>query len=83
MEQKAAKAFEQKAAKVTKNLGSTVYVDVLQAQPSRPFTISENKPVDAVFQHDLVKVDQYALERSVAVCEPGNSGEAQTAQSLG
>jgi hypothetical protein len=30
-EQKAAKTFEQKAAKVTKGLGSTTYVDVLQA----------------------------------------------------
>jgi hypothetical protein len=57
-EQKAAKTFEQKAAKVTKSLSAAIYVDVLQASPLRLHAISENKPVDAVFQHDLVKVDQ-------------------------
>jgi hypothetical protein len=48
-EQKAAKTFEQKEAKVTKSLSSATYVDVLQASPLRLQAISENKPVDAVF----------------------------------
>ena len=69
--------FNRKASKVTKDFGSTAcgeavaktrrQVSVKLGTRPRPL-ISENKPVDTVFEHDVVEIDQQFFETFEAFC---------------
>jgi hypothetical protein len=57
-EKKQQRFFEQKDSKASKVLVPVLKGSALRNHRLRCGAISENKPVDAVFQHRLVKVDQ-------------------------